>query len=401
MIFQQPAREWESTIRPPHIPELNEYYGREAHFIWNEVRSEHEGIGIVTSLTQDHLTIRALPSRELISRIFAAFGMKAEPSRAGLVASRLIRQMGGLQGCRVFKIRGVRQLIEKYGPLKSFTRSGAIQIIGQNNPQTGQPNFEQFEQLYMERQKLNPERAFEYLLTTGVFQVGLKLKCSNCELDFWIALDDVATEVRCGLCGRTFNITTQLRGRDWAYRRSGLFGREDHQEGSVPVALTLQQMDTVFSGDMIFSTAMNVTPISAAISPCETDFVLIGKQYYGDRVPLAIGESKSNQEITEEDVEHLKQVADAFPFRRVRSYIIFSKTSGFTAEEVSRCRAAQDKYQQRVILLSERELEPYFVYKRTEKEFDIRRSVISLEDMAIATQNIYFEPRRKPAVPPA
>jgi len=131
------TREWESTIRPPHIPELNEYYGREAHFIWNEVRSEHEGIGIVTSLTQDHLTIRALPSRELISRIFAAFGMKAEPSRAGLVASRLIRQMGGLQGCRVFKIRGVRQLIEKYGPLKLLPEAVPYKLLARITPKQG------------------------------------------------------------------------------------------------------------------------------------------------------------------------------------------------------------------------------------------------------------------------
>ena len=141
--------------------------------------------------------------------------------------------MGGLQGCRVFKIEGVRKLIEKYGPLESFTRSGAVQVIGQNDPATGRPNFEKYERLFIEQRekpKLKAEDAFEYLVKNGVFQVGLKLKCSNCELDFWIFLDDVATEIRCGLCGRIFNITGQLRDRDWAYRRSGLFGREDHQE---------------------------------------------------------------------------------------------------------------------------------------------------------------------------
>jgi hypothetical protein len=262
------ARDSQATIKPPHIPELNEYYGREAHFIYNEARSEPEGLGIITDLTTDNLTIRALDSRQLIVKIFEAFGM-------------------------------------------------------------------------------------------------------------------------------AFNITSQLRDRDWAYRRSGLFGREDHQEGSIPVALTLQQMDTILSRDMIYSTAMNISPLATKIKPCETDFVLIEKADREDRVPLAIGECKSTKEITAEDVANLKQVADALPSQRINSYIIFSKTSPFTPEEIDRCRAAQDPYRARVILLSDRELEPYFVYERTEKEYEVRASAISLEDLAKATKDIYFEPRRK------
>jgi hypothetical protein len=392
------ARASEATIKPPHIPELNEYYGREAHFIYNEARSEPGGLGIITDLTTDDLTIRALPSRQLIAKILEAFGMKAEPSRPGLIASRLIQQMGGLQGCRVFKIGGVRKLIEKYNPLESFTRSEAVMVIGQNDPATGRPKFEQYERLYIEQReeaRLKPEHAFMYLVKKGVFRVGLKLKCTNCELDFWTALDDLSTDVRCELCGRAFNITGQLRDRDWAYRRSGLFGREDHQEGSIPVALTLQQMDTTLSRGMIYCTAMTISPLRVRVAPCETDFVLIGKADREGRVPLAIGECKSAKEIALEDVEHLKQVADAFPSQRIKSYIIFSKTSPFTPQEIERCRAAQDPHRARVILLSYRELEPYFVYERTEKEFEVRASAISLEDLAKATQNIYFEPRPK------
>ena len=51
------------------------------------------------------------------------------------------------------------------------------------------------------------------------------------------------------------------------------------------------------------------------------------------------------------------------------------------------------------ILLSDRELEPYFVYERTEKEFDIRASAISFEDLARATDSIYFHPRRRQQQP--
>ena len=36
-------------------------------------------------------------------------GIAASPSKPGLIASTLIRQMGGLDGCRPFKIAGVRE----------------------------------------------------------------------------------------------------------------------------------------------------------------------------------------------------------------------------------------------------------------------------------------------------
>jgi len=393
-----PFGQEEFTFRPPHIPELNGYYGRESYLAGREVRSENDGLGIILDLRCNDLTLRALPSRELIVQVFRAFGMRAEPSQAGLIAGRLIKQMGGLQGCRVFKITGVRNLIEKYSSLQAFTRSAAIQIIGQNDPETGQPRFEDFENLFIEQRsnpKLTPEHAFKYLVRNAVFRAGLNLECPYCQLDFWLPLDDIATEVRCELCGNSLNITGQLHDRDWAYRRSGLFGRQDHQEGSVPVVVTLQQIDTIMSDKMIYTTAMKIDPITANVAPCETDFVIVGRNNYQRKTPLAIGECKGRKEITEQDVGNLARIADAFARTRIEPFIVFAKTTSFTQDEIARCQQAQGQYGSRVILLSARELEPYFVYERTEKEFEIRSTAISLEDLARATQNIYFDLRPK------
>ncbi len=387
----------ETTFRYPYIPELNEYYGGEAYFIRNEARAEMDGLGIITSVTRDDLTIHAVPRRALVSKIFEAFGMKADSSEAGRIAMRLIQQMGGIQGCRVFKIVGVRELIEKYTPLQSFTRGDAIQTIGQNDPVTGIPQFEPYEHLHIEPRKsgkLTPHQVFDFLLNQGVFRVGLTFCCPNCELQFWIQLDDAGTEVACEYCGRRFNVTTQLKDRAWAYRRSGLFGREDHQQGAIPVALTLQQIDTVLHTGGIYITAMTIELITAPISPCETDFVVISQKGYRNAVDLAIGECKAKGgEITEDDVRKLAQVADAFPTERIEAFVVFAKTAPFTAEEIARCRAAQSPRRLRVILLADRELEPYFVYERAEKEFEVRSSAISLEDLARATHDIYFDPK--------
>lgn len=61
-------------------------------------------------------------------------------------------------------------------------------------------------------------------------------------------------------------------------------------------------------------------------------------------------------------------------------FILFSKCSQFTSDEVERCKQARRKlfehegkthYANNVIMLSERELEPYHSYQQLEKEFEI------------------------------
>src|SRR3989338_5756513 len=155
------------TLQVPYIPELNEYFGRECHFEWNGARAEWEGLGVVIGINHEIMTLNALRCREVISKMFEACGMQSKPSPAGLICNRLIQQMHGLQGCRVFKIGGVRDLIEKYGPDKSFTRSGAIQTIRQQDPQTKVVAFSKFENLFIEpreTRKLSPEDPLKYLV---------------------------------------------------------------------------------------------------------------------------------------------------------------------------------------------------------------------------------------------
>ena len=53
-----------------------------------------------------------------------------------------------------------------------------------------------------------------------------------------------------------------------------------------------------------------------------------------------------------------------------------------------------------MILLSDRELDPYFVYEWAAKEFVIDSTAISLEDLANTTHALYFNPKPKPKDPP-
>jgi hypothetical protein len=296
----------------------------------------------------------------------------------------------GLLGCGVFKRAGVRELIEKYKPDQSFTKSAAIQIIRENDSRNS----------HSWARESRPEDMFANLVTHGVFRVGLKLECPNCHLDFWVSLDDVRTQTICEYCGQDFNVTPQLRDRDWRYRRSGLFGRDNHQEGGITVALTLLQIQTsLHLHNILCTTALEIEPAGAPVQKCETDFVILTQEHFNHEVQIAIGECKNRGEITEDDVAKLRMVAEALEKKNIQVYVIFAKLSDFTSEELARCQAINGKYQRRLILFTARELEPYFLYEKTREEFDIQGYAISLEDMANTTHTVFYAQRRK--APPA
>lgn len=406
-----------AMLTPPFIPQLNEYYGRNAYFRYNRARAERGSLGIIQEVTTEQLTLRALPFTQVLTKIFGAFGVTAKPSPAGLVSARLIDQMGGLQGCRVFKIAGVRSLIKKYSPSASFERTEAVTMIGDNDPVTHVPRFDAYKRLYIEprdKPDLKPEDAFLYLLKKGVFRAGLKLACPTCQLDFWVTLDDAKSTSQCPYCGIEFNVLPQLRDRNWAYRRSGLFGREDNQQGGIPVSVTLQQLDTMLHERLLaFAPGMEFKPDTAAIEACEADLVILASSFphSGKQLELVIAECKdAGGEITDEDVRKLSKVAGALRKGPFDVFILFAKCGQFTDAEIQRCKNARPKlfenqgqvhYLNNIIMLSARELEPYYLYEQTEKEFEIKLYAHTFEELAMNTVNIFFEPKPKAKSPEA
>jgi hypothetical protein len=387
-----------NTLHLPFTPALNEFYGRNAYYRYDAARAEPGSLGIIVSGSTDHLTIYAVDATRLITALFKSAGIAVNPSPAGLVCSRLIRQMGGLDDCRVFRIGGVRDLIENHDPDQSFTRSTAkltILAAGTDHP------LADYQSLYIEQRapgsKLTNDAVLAHLLNKEIFRPGLKLSCPSCRLEFWRSVDDVRTRTECEYCGHVFNLGPQLKDRDWAFRRSGLFGRNDNQEGALPVILTLQQLaNTLDMTGTTFATALELTPDGADIAKCETDFVLMPRRESDSRVEIAIGECKTRQPITAQDVDNLRRVADAFPEDRFSVYVVFSKLGDFDDDEIALIRTLNQGDRRRAIILTTRELEPWHVYERTEKEFEIDRHGVSLSDMALVTQAVFFDQRRRP-----
>jgi hypothetical protein len=376
----------ESCLTPPFEPRLNTFYGGDV-----PARSELDGLGFIIPSAQQQMELRAIAFDELVCGIFQTYGIKASLSDAGKVTRRLISQMGGLDGCQVFKIAGVRNLIKKYTPDKSFKRSAAIDLIHNFDEQAKKPRFDEYKWLYKDAHE-----AFRELLGKEVFRAGLELCCPTCGLKPWVPLEDLKSEIECVYCGATFNVLPQLRDRDWAYRRSGLFGRDDNQLGGIPVALTLLQLEAVLKSGQVYAwtSCMDLEPDTTAIDKCEMDFVVVARSFGSESPQLVLGECKdAGGSITSRDVDNLTQVAKALKDRAFDVFLVFSKCGKFTESEINEiklCHAARNN----VILFSQRELESERVEKPEDVrwEFHLHHPARSLADLVEKTARNYFNP---------
>jgi hypothetical protein len=389
----------EHTFWAPPIPEINSHLARASYLLPSHARVGRDGLGVVIDIGASHVVLRALRNEDLLTEVFASVGIEATPSHPGLIARRLLQQMGGVQGCRVFKIAGVRRLIDQYGPDQSFTRSAANQTIRDLNEKTGKVGFEQYEDLFIEQRskgKLTHDDVLAYLLRKRVFRVGLEFLCPNCRLTFWLPLDSAKTVVECEYCGSPFDVSPQLRDRDWRYRRSGLFGRDDNQQGAVPVVLTLQQLDTHLHGfeGSVMSTGWNLAIQHAGAF--EVDLVVLNSDPAG-KPQIAVGEAKTNDIVTDDDVAHLVRACEAFPVSAFDTFIIVAKTGAFSEAEVETCRKAALPHRDRVIMLSGRDLEPYFILEKVQRALDAALGSASLKGLAAVTRATYLTPNPKEA----
>ena len=399
---QQYGADGDLTFETPFIPEMNEFYGRNFYYDYDAARAQlgsmdKGAVGIITSISTQRLQVRAYQAFDWMTRFFELCKLATERSEPGLRCKRLISQLGGLQDCRVLKIRGVRNLLRKYGVDQSFTRTGAIEAIRNVDGTTGVVGFEAFKNLHItfpQGVELKPDDVLKYLLGRGVFRTGLEFTCPNCELPSWIHLDDVRTKSTCAYCDHTYDVTPQLKDRDWRYRRSGIFGRDDDQLGGVPVALTLQQLSASLHENLImYSTAVNFSSAGADIEPCESDFVVVISGARGiseSPVQLLFGEAKAAGPIDESDVRKLGKLASAVPKHLAQSFILFSKTDTFSTDEVRLAKTLNTQYERRVILWSRDELEPYFLYERSAGKLGQGRYASALTDMANNTHDLWF-----------
>lgn len=383
-----------ATFLPPYVPELNDFLARHMYVYYDRLRVEPDRLGVLIDATQHDINLRALSNYEFISQVFGLAGLKSKISNAGLIARQVIAKLGGADGGRVFKIPGARRLLKMHGPNKSFTRNVALNIIGST------PRFEDHERLYIEPRPmggpLTKAMVFGYMVEKGLFRTGMELTCPSCNLPSWYPLDSLHQTNTCELCGNTYDATRSMIGRELQYRRSGILGVEKNNQGAVPVVLLLQQLKVnlhTFHTNVMQAVSHDLAAQDGVnLPPCETDFVIIEPDTYPEKAAFVVGECKDeNERIDADDIEKLRQIAEAIPSHRFESYILLARLSPFDQGEINLARSLNTQFRRRVILLSARELEPYHIYDKIDAPLRDSLQGSSISDLADATHVLYFQ----------
>jgi hypothetical protein len=250
--------------------------------------------------------------------------------------------------------------------------------------------------------------------------MGSRLTCPHCRMASWIALDVLQQRVTCELCGRDYDATRQLVGSPCHYRRSGVLGAEKNAQGAVPVTLTLQQLQNDLGhglGASMHTTSLDLTLKADPSQPkCEVDFAWLTSSREPGKTTVILGECKDRGRdssgdggtIDTTDIDNLKRIADAFPRERFDTFVLLAKLCPFTPQEIEAAKALNEPYRNRVIMLTDRELEPWHIFERTKAATGIKLHSHSAEALATATAALYFqqpkksdEPTSVPATPPS
>jgi len=377
----------EYTLKPPFLRQLNEFYSREIAFDPWKLRVEKDGIAEIIKVNDSSLSLYPISHQVLIQKIFELAGIKSEVSQAGLITKRIIEKLGGVDGGRVFKINGVRKLLQTLKTDDCITRGEGTKIIWDNE------EFKKYEKLYIERRestKLTTDDVFDFLLKKDFLQPGLELICNHCRLSNWLPLREIDDTWTCKYCGDANKTSLYLKDRsDWKFRKSGLFTKNNNQEGAIPVILALLVFLRIFDlSKFIYSPSLKLENGNRS---CEIDFCILQYQR-GDKIQLGIGECKSEGGIIDQvDVDNLKVVREKINGLGIECYLVFSKTAKeFTKDEIKLFKQLQSDNVP-IILLTNKELEPYDPYRELDEVDNLpERYALNMAGMARNSAYLYL-----------
>ncbi len=184
-------------------------------------------------------------------------------------------------------------------------------------------------------------------------------------------------------------IASEFKDRScWKFKKKGLFGKENNQEGALPVILTMLVFKHVFSsGTSLYSTSLRC---EGCDKKPEIDFVILQYGFRDNKIELAFGECKSDGgEITADDIEKLKSVKEKFEPKGIRCHLVFAKTTEkFSDSEIELFKKLWSENHS-LILLLDKELETNHHLYWEDDDFEKLPFKYALSFRELA-QNSYF-----------
>lgn len=329
------------------------------------------GIAIQRDPSHRDMHIQFPNAHDAIAAIFAHRKLGIKLSEPGHVAKQILVRLGGIGGCRIFKVKAVRETIELLNDGKAHSLQEVLKTIGSHLPQGPRD-------LYVESAKpigsYKAPEILELMHRMGMVQQGWRLQCNTCSMWEWYPIADLRGRFVCRWCFAD-NATPQLVGNPnvtFAYRANGLYLSHQKVKGSIPVILSLWRLtqDGGVFEKSVFTTSIEVWEVQTQQSAVgELDYVVLIPHPLGSSdYKLVLGEARGQVDYRDDDIKKVRHVADRFGREFVTKHVALTFSTlkdAFADSEKALLRAlSQDGYE--VIPLTRLDLDPYDLHDRFE-----------------------------------
>jgi hypothetical protein len=338
---------------------------------------------------------RDIPTAEsVVFAWLADFGWAPELSPPGLLAKQMYRQL-----------EGFLSVLKNEKLLGLFEHMNGGRVAKDSSPAEDN-RVQQERDLPIGEVKSRLEEAskhgrlYDYLVSKGVFKIGLRVQCPRCLRRSWFPLESVRDNLSCPRCLNAFSAIGTLESSAWTYKTTGPFSVPHYGDGAYSALLTLE-----FFNSHNFST-MRTTPVLSfkATGPggaaLEADAAAFWQDAaFGERKDgVLFAECKTYDRFEAKDFMRMRQLAKAFPGALLVFSTLRKSLSPQEIKGITRIAKRGRKYWK-----SERPINPVLILTGTEllhfsrpphcweeslqKKFDQVYGLIALCD---ATQQIYL-----------
>lgn len=236
-------------------------------------------------------------------------GWESELSTPGLLAKEMYKQLDG---------HALTLANERLLGLIEYMNGGSVQSDGQPM-ESNRFNHERELPIGEVKTRLNDSSMrrdlTEYLVSKGVFHVGLKVQCPNCTRRSWYSVETIGRAFTCPRCLNAFPAIGHIENGTWCYKTTGPFSIPNYADGAFATLLAVEFFDDIKMTSLQKTAALSFTARGDGKPTLEADFALFWQQsLYGETTNgLVFGECKTYGKFKAQDVDRLRSIADAFP----------------------------------------------------------------------------------------
>lgn len=371
------------------------------------VRINEQGLVTYVGYFHNNIHIQPVNVYKVISKLFEKVGYTITPSSPGIFANKILQTMGGIDSCRVFKIKGVREVLKElntgngyvttynkhtkkarriYGKIpktKPLTANRIKEVIKDevenkhNSKNWINELYEDIVLSYQQQPPLTPDIVLDCLISKKLISPGLKLKCKECSKKRWYKLGSFTDTFKCVYCNMIQNVP-RIEKQEWFYKTEGMLSIADEGQGSLPVILALWRLNhSSYFGNGKFITSHDIKGINNDFKS-EIDFV-----YYtlGNNTPpmeLVLGEARNYTEFKSKDINKSLTIAKKFLNKPFLAYVTLKDS--FSNKEKEHLKKIMKKGYF-ILPFTRFEVDAYDLYKRFDKLFS--KYALTLEELSI------------------